>query len=60
MIPRKKKYNPPEINETAVVLLERTLVGSYAVGFDEMIAIEGQQVDGFYEEANLTFDWSWE
>lgn len=59
MISRKKKYNPPEVINMAVVTLERTLVASYVV--DETTAlIEGQAVDGVYEDADLTFDWSWE
>ena len=62
MISRKKKYNPPEICDTAVVLLETMLVVSNvdAVTFEEMISIEGQQVDGFFQDADLDFTWSWE
>ena len=60
MIPRKKKYNPPAICGTAEVMLERTLMASNIVEVDEMITIEGQQTDGFYQDADLDFTWSWE
>lgn len=59
MILRKKMYNPPEVISVAVVMLEPSLVASYVVE-ESAALIEGQAVDGVYEDADLTFDWSWE
>lgn len=59
MISRRKKYSPPEILSVAVVMREPSLVASYVV-YETTALIEGQNVDGVYEDADLTFEWSWE
>ena len=55
----KKKYAPPETGSVTVVPLEASLLVDSAI-VNNLFNIEGQSVDGYFEDDDLSTDWGWD
>lgn len=61
MNPKKKKnaYTPPLVFGTTAVPLEAMLLAESAL-IDRVFEIEGQSIDGYFEETDLDSGWDWD
>ena len=56
---RRRKYAPPALKESLVVPLEPALLEDSATVY-KMFTIQGQSVDGYYEDEDLDAGWDWD
>lgn len=60
MNPKKKKaYTPPVVYDTTAVPLEAMLLAGSAF-IEQAFRIDGQEIDGYFEETDLDEGWDWD
>lgn len=59
MCKKKRRYSQPVMNDRVLVPLESAIL-STSTTVEQSVVIEGQSVEGYFEDNDLSTDWGWE